>query len=471
MHSERWERLQRIHPQLIKLSQAWAGKWGYDPDQARELRREAILLNHSHYLGHIPVYQKLAQEEGIGELDDLEPIKRKLMSTDDLFKSYQQDWLDRKDFRRMNEWLSGLFDQRIATDTAGVRTIDDWIDRLTAQGIIPAYSSGTTGAFSFVPRDEPGWYLFTTAPVCYLAPVLIEKGLGTWLQSLLLKPMGKLLSPDAFARAVKWMGLPDLDGIFLNFKKGNMGIQLVAQEFARLFRVSTFLYDIELSASALRCLARGAKSEEDQKLLEAFQAATIGKKEENYARIIRQLKKSTAEGQKVFLFGAPYQLKELVEIISGSGEKPALKPGSFILFGGGWKTFEGEKIQKEELVKMISETFAVPSELIVEGYSMTEINATMPCCDYGRFHLPPHLEPVILNEELVPLEGKDLRGAFGFLDPFALSYPGFIISGDNVRLQDEACPCGIQGPALTEVGRSPGREIKGCGGIMASVRA
>jgi len=64
MHSERWERLQRIHTQLIKLSQAWAGKWGYDPDQARELRREAILLNHSHYPGHIPVYQKLAQRGG-----------------------------------------------------------------------------------------------------------------------------------------------------------------------------------------------------------------------------------------------------------------------------------------------------------------------------------------------------------------------------------------------------------------------
>jgi len=471
MQSERWERLKEIHTQLIKLSQAWAGKWGYDPDRARELRREAILINHSHYLSKISIYQKLAHAEGIGELDDIEPIKRKLMSTDDLFKSYHQDWLDRKDFRGMNEWLSSIFHQRIAIDTDGVRTIDDWIDRLTAHGIIPAYSSGTTGAFSFVPRDKPSWYLFTTAPVCYLAPVLIEKGLGTWLQNILLKPMGKLLSPDTFARAVKRMGLPDFDGIFLNFKKGNMGIQLVAQEFARLFRISTFLYDIELSASALRCITRGAKSEEDQKLLQAFQAGTIGKKEENYARIIRRLRESTAEGQKVFLFGAPYQLKELVEIICGSGKKLALKPGSFILFGGGWKTFEGEKIQKEALVKMIAETFAVLPELIMEGYSMTEINATMPCCDYGRFHLPPHIEPIILNEELVPLQGKDLRGAFGFLDAFALSYPGFIISGDNVRLQDESCACGVQGPALTEVGRSPGREIKGCGGIMASVRA
>jgi len=40
------------------------------------------------------------QEEGIGEVDDLEPIKAELMSTDDLFKSYHQDWLDHKDFRR-----------------------------------------------------------------------------------------------------------------------------------------------------------------------------------------------------------------------------------------------------------------------------------------------------------------------------------------------------------------------------------
>ena len=471
MRPERGKRLTEIHTRLIGLAQAWARKRGFDAAQAQDLRREAILILHDHYRENIPVYRKLARDAGLTEVKDLDPIRRHLMSTDDLFKSYRQEWLDDGDFTRMNQWLATIFHQPLEVAVSGVRTIDDWIDRLAAHGVILAYSSGTTGSFSFVPRDQPSWRLFTAAPVCYLAPILMEKGLGTLVQRLLIGPATKILNPDTFARAVKWMGLPDYDGIFLNFRKGNMGIQLVAQEFAPLFRHSTFLYDIDLSASALRLIARGARNEEDRKLLAAFHAGAIGRKEENYRKIIREFKQSTNRGQKVFLFGAPYQLKELVEIISGGREKIAFKEGSFILFGGGWKTFEGEKIEKEALVRMVSEAFGVPSNLIVEGYSMTEINATLPGCDHGRFHLPPNIEPVILDEALEPQAGKDLRGAFGFLDPFALSYPGFVISGDNVRMKDETCPCGMEGPALMEVGRAPGREIKGCGGIMASVQA
>ncbi|MBA7646834.1 hypothetical protein ES703_54600 [subsurface metagenome] len=120
---------------------------------------------------------------------------------------------------------------------------------------------------------------------------------------------------------------------------------------------------------------------------------------------------------------------------------------------------------------MLSENFGIPPKMILEGYSMTEINMLMLRCDHGRFHIPPNIEPVIYDEELNPLEGSDLKGAFGFLDPLAISYPGFIISGDYVGMLDGECDCGLCGPALTDIGRAHGQEIKGCGGIMGSIRA
>jgi long-chain-fatty-acid---luciferin-component ligase len=107
--------------------------------------------------------------------------------------------------------------------------------------------------------------------------------------------------------------------------------------------------------------------------------------------------------------------------------------------------------------------------MVLEGYSMTEINMLMMRCEHGRFHIPPIIEPVIFNEELEPLEGSALKGAFGFLDPLASSYPGFIISNDYVHLVEGVCGCGLAGPAITEIGRLSGSEIKGCGGIMASM--
>ena len=47
------EPLVEIHKALIKLAQAWALRQPFDAAQARALRRQAILLNHKHYVDTI----------------------------------------------------------------------------------------------------------------------------------------------------------------------------------------------------------------------------------------------------------------------------------------------------------------------------------------------------------------------------------------------------------------------------------
>ncbi|MDD5605553.1 MAG: hypothetical protein PHX29_06600 [Dehalococcoidales bacterium] len=128
-------------------------------------------------------------------------------------------------------------------------------------------------------------------------------------------------------------------------------------------------------------------------------------------------------------------------------------------------------MSRQTLVNMVTDTLGVPSEMVLEGYSMTEVNVLMLRCKEGRFHIPPLIEPVIFNDELDPLEGEELTGAFGFLDPLGVSCPGFIISSDQVTLTYKQCSCGLSGPSITTIGRLPGSEIKGCGGIMGSMLA
>ena len=52
--------LAHIHRELIKLTQAWALRRPFDAARAADLRRQAILLNHQHYLATIPAYRRLA---------------------------------------------------------------------------------------------------------------------------------------------------------------------------------------------------------------------------------------------------------------------------------------------------------------------------------------------------------------------------------------------------------------------------
>mgnify|MGYP001082791509 CR=1 FL=1 len=463
--------LTSLHQQLIRQTQAWALRSGYDAQLTRQLRHQAILANHAHYLEHIPVYRRFAEEEGIGAHTTLETLKRRMMLPDEIFKSYNQAWLDEGDFSRMNAWLGEIFHRRVEVDVADVTSIDAWIERLAAHGFRLVYSSGTSGNFSFIPRDRDSWNLFTTASSCYITPLLLQRKAGAWWQRHLLRPAIRLLPPATFGRLSRKIGVHDYDAYFLDFASGHTGNQTLEQELGGLFRQKFFLYETTLSPTVLRLLARGPKTEQDQAALRQLQEMVVTRKTENYARLVERMRRSTREGQKIFIFGTTLQYKELCELILAEKQPLAFKDGSMILYGGGWKSFTGERISREALLGMMSESFGLPLERILEGYSMTEINAFMLRCDYGRFHIPPTIEPVIFDAQLEPMQGADLRGVFGFLDSLATAYPGFIISGDEVHFVDDDCPCGLVGPAVTEIGRAHAREVKGCGGIMASLKA
>jgi len=463
--------LRDIQDQLIKTSQAWVLGQGFNAAQAQKLRQEAILLNHAYYLKNIPIYQKVAREEGIGETTNIEDIKRKLMLSDGVFKSYNQEWLDTGDFGEMNQWLSGIYHKRIDLDCRGARSMDEWLERLENTGINVTLSTGTSGFFSFVPRDKEGWTLAKTANTCYLASLLAHLNIGMSSGHFPLKQAVRLLPPPAFMKVVGKMGLPDFDAAFLGFRRGRMGNQSLIEELAPLFRRRYFLYDIDITGAALRCLRRGARTDEEQQLIEGLQTEVISRKEINYLKVIENIEKSTDAGQKIFIFGAPYQFKELCEVMASYNRRLDLKGGSLILLGGGWKSFIGESIGRDTLVDMLTDALDIQPKMVLEGYSMTEINFLMLRCEHGRFHIPPIIELVVFDEELNPLNGNDIKGAFGFLDPLAVSYPGFIISGDYVHMINGECACGLSGPAITEIGRLAGSEVKGCGGIMGSIQA
>ena len=69
-------------------------------------------------------------------------------------------------------------------------------------------------------------------------------------------------------------------------------------------------------------------------------------------------------------------------------------------------------------------------------------------------------------------ELRNAEGMLAFLDPFALSYPGFLIAGDRATLDFGSCGCGRSGAFVEgEIERAPGAEVRGCGGVLGSILA
>jgi hypothetical protein len=85
-------------------------------------------------------------------------------------------------------------------------------------------------------------------------------------------------------------------------------------------------------------------------------------------------------------------------------------------------------------------------------------------CPEGHYlHAPyTYYKPLALGDDLMPI-GCGEWGRFAFLDALAQSYPGFIISGDRVRLLEHCPVCDRPGPVLEpEVRRAKGEEVRGC---------
>ena len=78
-----------------------------------------------------------------------------------VYKSYPISLIEKRQFDRMTTWLQRLTTHDLgAIPLDGVRSVDDWLDRLDEHGMIMLHSTGTTGKLSFFPRsrDEwPGW--------------------------------------------------------------------------------------------------------------------------------------------------------------------------------------------------------------------------------------------------------------------------------------------------------------------------
>ena len=417
--------LEALLDRLLELTRLWA-RGAADDGEAEEVRREAIRRNHIRYLELVPVYRHLAREEGLTEHSGFDAIVEHALLADEVFKSYRPEWIESRSFDRMTSWLGDRFIRRLRID-ADLDGVGAWKARLKEDGVYLSFSSGTSGRLSFVPRDRR------------TLEALMRNGQSYYHTVWAPSPDGRY---------------GDFDSLILGGTGAGMGLQSAGSGLARMARRSHFLMGFELRPEDL---GRREGS--------AFWDAA-------YGRSLEFLRDAADEGVRTLIFGAPFQVQELCERIAAGPRLLPMPPGSLLISGGGWKAHDGRRVPRELLWEQAGQALAIPPDHIIDTYSTTELNCVFMTCPQGRYHVPPLVEPVVLDETYTGRPGSPGTGILGVLDPFALSYPGFIVTEDQVDLVRGVCDCGLAGWHIRgEIHRAPGVQPKGCGGVMAAVTA
>ena len=119
--------LLEVQKSIAALYEPWVQGEKIDRDHLRRLHETATLTAHRYYVESIPIYRKLAEEMGLVECEDPETIRAEMASTDHLFKSYPQEWIEARDFESMTEWVRQFTSSPARPKLEGIETIEQWL--------------------------------------------------------------------------------------------------------------------------------------------------------------------------------------------------------------------------------------------------------------------------------------------------------------------------------------------------------
>jgi Acyl-protein synthetase, LuxE len=398
---------------LLVAARLWAGRRPVDDERVRQARDAVLLANHRRYLASVPAYARLATEIGHVDVDDVGTLVDELLVGVGLFKSYDDALLERGDFAGLTAWTAEVSTLDPAPRLDGVTGLDGWRARMQEAGVSVMVSSGTSGRPSLVPRDAATVGALSSNGRCY-----------------------STLAWGGYAD-----GRADFDCLLIVRPGTAQGLHVVAGGLGQLAR-RTVVVDPGGPDAGVSLSDRAAAAE-----------------------LVRD---AGRDGRRLLVFGGPAGVAQFCGAVLDTGGRLPLPPGALLVTGGGWKA----GTPRRDFARLVDDVLAVGPDQIVDVYGMAECNAYLIRCAAGRYHVPPVLDAAVVDAGLRSLPGADATGLIALLDPFAFSYPGFLLTGDRGRLVREPCPCGLSGPGFVgEITRAPGREAKGCAGAGAGVLA
>ena len=407
-------------------------------EKNQDLLLPAIKYSFKHHFDNNALYRRLCEinkitPDVVKSMDDLKKIP---LVPDTFFKDYPEG-------KGFLSWLDNIFtgSTLISSFKTDVPSHDDIIEEYNRRGISIMFTSGTSGRFSFIPRDTRSWGRLKYSAMKSVMELMDYNQNDTVV----------LLIPDP---RLTNLTIASLFGIAFDlYNPENIHIALentkITTQFLRMQRAEAIGIREKIKAKAISKFSPIVQKKSD-------------------LRMINILEDKEKEGKRVNIAGPPFWLDRIMERMKKEGRTVNL-PDSQVLTGGGWKAEEDKRTPEEIFREKVEEVLGIPQNRYHDVYAMSECSSVFLSCEGHYKHVPPTIIPLVLDEELNPI-GYDEYGRFAFIDPIPKSYPGFIVTGDKIKLLERCPVCNREGPVIDiEVTRMPGSEGRGCAAVMAEL--
>ena len=380
--------------------------------------------------GRIKLLAHRADEAAITQITTLEDAVP-LLFPHTAYKSYPESFLSGHRWDRLTKWLGTVSPYALPpVDPATIADIDDWIDQLQDKGHYISCSSGTTGKSAMLIASEADmdWSRVDTVNVFAwgsgVEPKQDRKLIGC--APVAAVPKNMIISEAQYAA----FSNPDWDRWIYPVPPITVGsltkMVLLRKKIAEGTALPQEIADFE-STSADR---------------QAVLDAAIEKTADEI--IANRHRKLMVAG----LWSGLYAVARIVRD-KGYGAKD-FNPDNCIYVGGGLKRAQ----LPDDYQAFVHQTFNIPDDRTFQNYSMQELNSGMPKCRAGgRYHLPPWMVPLILNEEgdeLLPMGDGEVEGRAAFFDISLDGRWGGVITGDKISIDFGPCACGNKGPSVRD---------------------
>ncbi len=398
------------------------------PDELRAAQLQAAQQLFEQRREQIAVLRQRANDEGIQQvrtLTDLVP----LLFSHTTYKSYPESFIAAGRWELLTRWYATLSAVPVEVDLSGVKTVDEWVDRLWAGGHYLYATSGTTGKCSFLNHTagdrefvERAWAHYCGWP-------------NPWRRSPVKRRYYSAFVTEGPQAPMHWF---KIIGELFGRPDGRFHLGRDPIRVSYLNRVGAMR----------RAMAAGTATPGDVAAFEDEMAARERAMRDDVRAMALDIFAHRDEPMIIQLW---HVMDDILQIAREEG----VAAGSFadvVFIGAARKRHRNSSLSAEEVRTQAMQLFA-PTQLF-DIYGMTELSTPMPGCEHGRYHVPPWIVLLPLDRGGTRLlEGDDgyVEGRAGFLDLSREGRWGGIITGDRIEVETAAkCECGRAGPVIRQ---------------------